>query len=84
MDLELKCPHCNESIFISQINCGIFRHGFLKNNLQQINPHASFEECENYIKNDLIIGCCKPFQIINENNENNENNKYNIIICNYI
>jgi hypothetical protein len=50
MDLEFKCPHCNESIFISQINCGIFRHGFLKNNLQQINPHASFEECENYIK----------------------------------
>ena len=78
MELEFNCPHCNEIIFISQINCGIFRHGFFKNNLQQINPHATFEECENYINNNLIIGCGKPFKIINENN------KYNIIICNYI
>lgn len=63
----LTCPHCNNFIIIKKINCGIFRHGILKNNSKQIDPHSSKEMCEYYIKNNLIYGCGKPFKIINNN-----------------
>jgi hypothetical protein len=74
----LICPHCSEFIIIEQINCGIFRHGTLKSNNTQINPHASKEECAHYIKNDLIYGCGMPFRIIKEGD------KFIIEICEYI
>jgi hypothetical protein len=74
----LICPHCNEFIIIEQINCGIFRHGTLKSNNTQINPHASKEECEYFINSDLIYGCGKPFRIIQK-----EDNFF-IEICEYI
>jgi hypothetical protein len=72
--LIVKCPHCNESVIIEQINCGIFRHGVYKINNDQIDPHMNKEACEELIKNDLIYGCGKPFQIVN-----NE-----AVICDYI
>lgn len=60
----LKCPHCSEFIIISKINCGIFRHGTLKSNLKQIDPHSLKELCEYFVTNDLIYGCGKPFKIV--------------------
>lgn len=63
----LICPHCKEYILIKKINCAIFRHGTLKKNRKQINPHAPREMCEYYIKNELIYGCGKPFRIVNNN-----------------
>jgi hypothetical protein len=72
--LIVKCPHCNESVIIEQINCAIFRHGVYKINNDQIDPHMNREACEELVKNDLIYGCGKPFQIVN-----NE-----AIICDYI
>ena len=60
----LKCSHCKEYIIIEKINCAIFRHGILKTNGRQIDPHASKELCDYYVKNDLIYGCGKPFKII--------------------
>lgn len=74
----ITCPHCAEFIWIDEINCGIFRHGILKSNLIQIDPHSSKELCEYYIKHDKIIGCGKPFQIVLNNNQ------YEIVICDYI
>jgi len=59
----VNCPHCNLFIIIQEINCAIFRHGIFKKNNIQINPHSTKEECDEYIKNDLIIGCGKPFQL---------------------
>ena len=50
----ITCPHCSEFIWIDEINCGIFRHGILKNNLVQIHPHSSKELCEYYIKHDKM------------------------------
>jgi hypothetical protein len=70
--MEIECPHCQQKIWIEEINCGIFRCGVLKNG-KQIPPHASKEECNNYIKKG-IYGCGKPFQIINNT----------IFICDYI
>lgn len=65
----VNCPHCKIPIFIEELNCCIFRHGvFIKTN-EQISPHSSKEECEYYIKNNLIFGCGKPFKIINVNGE---------------
>jgi len=74
----LTCPHCSKFIIIEQINCGIFRHGTLKSNNTQINPHASKEECEHFINNGLIYGCGKPFRIIQKED------KFFIEICEYI
>ena len=61
----IKCPYCKKLIFIEQLNCGIFRCGIYKSNFQPIPPHAPKIDCDNYITNDLIYGCSKPFQIIN-------------------
>jgi len=74
----LICPHCNHYVLIEKLNCGIFRHGTLKSNNTQINPHANKVECDYYINNNLIYGCGKPFKIIQEND------KFIIKICEYI
>ena len=74
--LIIQCPHCNEliQIFKNEINCSIFRHGVLKSNMQQINPHLNKIECDNLYNNNLIYGCGKPFKIVNDKAE----------ICDYI
>jgi len=78
INFEIQCPHCNDYIIIEQINCAIFRHGVLKINNQQINPHLPKIECENLINKDLIYGCGKPFMI------KNIDNKWIAVICDYI
>jgi len=78
INIVTTCPHCNDQILIEQLNCKIFRHGILKSNNSQINPHASKEECEYYINNNLIYGCGNPFKIIEINNE------LKAVICEYI
>ncbi len=61
-----KCPHCNLMIFVylNEFNCRIFRHGIYKSNMQQIDPHLPKAECDRLKANDLIIGCGKPFKLI--------------------
>lgn len=78
IDLIINCPHCNEQIIIDELNCKIFRHGVIKTTGQQINPHTSKIDCDNYIQNNLIYGCGKPFII------NIINNNYKVEICDYI
>ena len=70
----IVCPHCKEYIVIQELNCGIFRHGVIKTTGEQVPSHASKEECEAYIQQDLIYGCGKPFEIRNQK----------IRICGYI
>jgi hypothetical protein len=79
MDIEFICPMCNGIFIINEkdFNCCIIRHGVLKNNMTQINPHASKEECEYLIKNDLIYGCGIPLKIIEKDN------KWSVIIIGY-
>lgn len=62
--MNTVCPNCNDIIVIDKINCGIFRHGVIKRTGKNINPHASKKTCEKYIKQKLIYGCGKPFQVI--------------------
>jgi hypothetical protein len=36
----------------------------MKSNGQQVNPHASKEDCEMLSTENLVYGCCNPFRII--------------------
>lgn len=76
----IQCPHCTEYIQIlkSEFNCKIFRHGVLRSNLQQINPHLQKEHCDKLVQECLIFGCGKPFQLIVSNGS------YIAVECDYI
>jgi hypothetical protein len=64
MELNIViCPHCRSEIIIQEVNCQIFRHGIYKSSGDQINPHASKEECDELFIKELIYGCGKPFRI---------------------
>ena len=74
----VQCPHCQEFVEILEINCAIFRHAIFKSTGQQIDPHTPKNLCEQYIKDNLIYGCGKPFKVI-------LNNKLlSVEICEYI
>ena len=74
----INCPHCKDEIIITQIRCGIFRHGVIKKTNQQIDCHASKEYCDKMYDNNLIYGCGKPFKITKTQNGISVN------ICDYI
>jgi len=61
----VQCPHCGIFIEIVELNCKIFRCGIYKDTYMQIPPHLPFLECVRLVQEDLIYGCGKPFQIIN-------------------
>ena len=83
-NLVVECPHCKEPVLIEKLNCCIFRHGINKKNGKQINPHASKDLCDFYIKKNLILGCGKPLQVISNQNSTNDDNKFIAIFCDYI
>ena len=83
-DFVIECPHCKEPVLIEKINCAIFRHGTLKSNGKQINPHSSKELCDFYVAKDLINGCGKPFQVIPNVNSKDNDDKFIAIVCDYI
>ncbi len=58
-----NCPHCNLmcQVHKTDIRCTIFRHAVYKKNSRFVDPHASKEQCEKWIINDLVYGCGKPF-----------------------
>jgi hypothetical protein len=64
----ITCPNCDIYLCITEPNCCIFRCGIYKKTNEQIDPHLSEEKCNILIKNDLIYGCSKPFQIIIQDN----------------
>ncbi len=60
--LEFACPQCGGLVDMmpNEINCGIFRHGFLRHNrAERLPPHASQAECEALIFPNS--GCSRPF-----------------------
>ena len=75
-DIIQKCPNCNLYVLIlkNELNCRIFRHGVLKSNMTQINPHMPKNQCDELKRMDLIYGCGKPFRYVNNKLE----------ICGYI
>ena len=83
MHLIVKCPHCDDYVLIEKLNCCIFRHGILKCNGKQIDPHATKTQCDLLIKKDKIYGCGKPFRIIVSQNDKKED-IFTTEICDYI
>jgi hypothetical protein len=62
------CPHCHLFVWIEEVNCAIFRHGVFRDTHAQVPPHASKAECDDLVARDLIIGCGKPFRVVNSIN----------------
>jgi len=63
MEQVVKCPHCNSYLIIEKLNCGIFRDACFLNG-EQIDPHSSREQIEFYKKENMVVGCGKPFRIV--------------------
>jgi hypothetical protein len=76
----VECPTCGGTILIykNELNCRIFRHAVYKNNLQNINPHASKVECDKLVQENRIHGCARPFQVTISNNI------FTAVLCDYI
>lgn len=83
-NFTVSCPHCKEFVLIEKLNCRIFRHGILKSNGLQIDAHAHKELCDYYFEKELIYGCGKPFQIIEQINNSTNKVEFTPIICEYI
>lgn len=62
-ELIVDCPHCKEPVWIEQLNCRIFRHASFKTG-EQIPPHSTQSECEQFLQEKKVYGCTKPFQIL--------------------
>jgi len=77
-----ECPYndCKMKFIIDKkdINCGIFRCGYFRNNHKQLPPHTKKEVIDKLRNNNLIYGCGCPFMI------KKENNIYKLIQCEYI
>jgi hypothetical protein len=72
------CPHCEEFVFIEQLNCCIFRHAVFIASGEPIDPHATEIMCTQYVKNQLVYGCGKPFKI------EKKEDVFIAVKCNYI
>ena len=53
-----ECPNCNIMCQVprSEIRCTIFRHANFKKDMSFVHPHASIEECDRWIKDDIVWG----------------------------
>lgn len=90
-DFIARCPYwptCQVPVVVCAINCGIFRHGHLKQNWAQIDPHASKAFCDQLALDDAIVGCGKPFRVELDTNsgENSEATGFilRVMPCDYI
>lgn len=72
-----QCPQCDSWTQVPSdgLNCKIFRHAhhFVTRGDEiilttQLNPHAPKELCEKLLRENKVIGCAKPFKIIQEGN----------------
>ena len=61
----VQCPNCGIFIEVLELNCKIFRCGVYKDSYIQIPPHLPEPDCIRLVQEDLIYGCGRPFQIIN-------------------
>ena len=62
------CPNCLNDIIVhkTELNCRIFRHGIYKDSYKQMDPHTPKSLCDELVMKNAVIGCAKPFEIIND------------------
>lgn len=60
---SFPCPNCELLVQVrkDEVRCKIFRHGYYKQSMKGIPPHAPKEVCDQLVKEDKIYGCGKPF-----------------------
>ena len=80
--IHIICPNCGDFIEIEQVNCAIFRHGVFKDTLEQIDPHAPKELCDELVSRNFIFGCGKPFKLVIDVVDNRV--IYKAVKCDYI
>jgi hypothetical protein len=51
----VQCPHCQGSVLIGAINCGIFRHGHYMATGEQVDPHAPQTVCEEAVRASALV-----------------------------
>lgn len=75
------CPTCQGTILVAphELNCRIFRHGVFRTTGEPISPHAPKEECDRLFFQNLIYGCGRPFQVIQQTDGSEK-----AVICDYI
>jgi hypothetical protein len=63
--LRFPCPHCGGSVevAVTEVNCGIFRHGVVRATSLPIPPHATRSECDALIQANAVWGCGRPIQL---------------------
>lgn len=88
---QIECPHCNITILVTSINCGIFRCGVMKRTGRQIGPHLKEEKCRELVESSAIYGCGRPFRVSRAGDSQSEQNLnaavtegYRVEICDYI
>jgi hypothetical protein len=89
--LYIQCPHCERVIEIIELNCCIFRCGVYCYDInKQIDSHLGKEECEDLVRQEMIYGCGKPFQIIVDPNSDVKTkdlaslqDKITVVVCGY-
>ena len=68
MSILFQCPHCKLFFIVleKELNCRILRH-FVFFNGEQLNPHASEEECARAVAQNAGYGCAGPIKLVEEN-----------------
>lgn len=58
-------PDCPMEFMIadSEIHCGIFRCGVMRGSGDQIAVHATKEQCQRMLAEEMVYGCARPFTI---------------------
>lgn len=84
--MHVDCPHCNVSVYIEELCCGIFRHAVYKDTFEPIDPHSSKEECEKLLAENKVYGCGKPFRIITKSSTEIQKllAEFKVEACDYI
>ena len=100
--IALQCPHCKAAgepdwktwimVDRKELNCRIFRHGVMREAYErggvmvQIPPHAPKAQCDWLAANNMIIGCGKPYKVVDVVVEDGAGGKVEqrAVACGYI
>jgi len=75
-----------------ELNCRIFRHGVMRDAYErlgvmvQIPPHSPKRYCDHLAANNLIIGCGKPYKVVDVVVEDGAGGKVEqrAVVCGYM
>ena len=64
--LQFRCPHCDDWTVMkeSELNCRRAIHAVMKDSYAQVNPHAPGALCEQLLREEKVLGCCKSIEIV--------------------